>query len=499
MEEISYPTGELKLIDCLTKSSDSSFREKPYAALNSKPCFKSENLSNYPDYLVDTGRKRGVWPLEILLEQFEREELVREIDYITDYGNRSQFDPPRTISELQSSKYAYFAGVAAGDGGFNGVDTWSIVDGGKSHEIAASCEFIQVMKSLLTDCFGIEKDSIWVNKREDAIELKLSNKWFGRYIRDFFGLPRSYKKGELSRPEIFKSKRNIASFWRGAFDADGHIEKESYRVSIATATRAFAADCIQDFKDMGIDTSFRSCSGVYHVRVNTNDFGTYCRKIGFAHPRKLKTILSKLEKGSRNYVYDGRSQQIIAGRFYDLFSIKNLRVLGLGEQIRSKRKHNDLYQRELAEKLGVSEDQIWAWENEVNATPLSKLRNLYQSKIQVLSHLEEDEIMFKVGKRGNGKSKINMPVRVDSRVDNIASNIIATKDELRIRNKNGEIVDEIESVFGVEVTQEEDKFYSRKTALVQFFKNFYLYEPKFESKDKEQIKNIRNRLETPIS
>lgn len=479
----------LDLFKVVKSKSDSSFREKPYARLKEEYKVDSSNV-DAETYLIKSCEERGVWPIELLLEQFSEKELISVIDYITDCGDRAKFDPPRKLSELRTEKCAYFAGVAAGDGGFNGPNTWSVVDGGREHELEDSRKFIEKIGRLMQDIFGLRQESIWINKRGNRVELKLTNKWFARYIRHVFGLPKSYKKGKLSRPEIFNSEENIAAFWRGVFDTDGHISKDSYRISLSSATRSFLEECREDLEVQDICVREIRKPRSYLLRLEPDSFDTFCEHVGFSHPRKRKEMTEKLREGSRNYDYRGRDQLYI-GKFYDISQIDNLRVKGLGSEIKKIRARKDLYQRELAEELSVSRTQICTWESDDYAAPLVKLIELFGGKKKTLEIIQKNDVVFKVGVRGNKNSEMNIPLEPESEIDEMASKVICTGDELRIRNKSEKVASDIEEKFGADVERKQYKFCVRNWTLTRFFSKFYRYEPKFRSYNEKEIEAIR--------
>lgn len=480
--------NKLNLVKAVKSSSDNSLKEKPYARLKQGYEIDSSKI-DAEDYLIESCEERGIWPIELLLQQFSEEELIDAIDYITDCGDRSKFDPPRTLSELRTERCAYFAGVAAGDGGFNGPKTWSVVDGGKEHELEDSRRFIRNISQLIQNIFGLQEKSIWINEKENRIELKLTNKWFARYIRSYFDLPKSYKKGKLSRPEVFESEDNIAAFWRGVFDTDGCIPKDSNRISLSSGTRSFLEECREDLEAQHISIREIRKPGSYLLRLEPYSFGKFCESIGFSHPRKRKEMLKKLRKGSRTYIYKGRDKRH-TGEFYDLTQIDDLRVKGLGSEIRKFRKGKGLYQRELAEKLDVSRTQIYTWEKDDYATPLLKLVDLFGGKKETFEVIREKDVVYKVGARGNKNSEMKLPLEPDPKIDKIASRVISTADELRVRKKSEKIASDIEKRFGAEIERKQNKFCVRNWTLARFFSKFYRYEPKFRSFNEKEIEAI---------
>jgi transcriptional regulator with XRE-family HTH domain len=370
-----------------------------------------------------------------------------------------------------------------------------VVDGGKPEELEDSRKFIEKLSELVQKLFGLPESTCCIIERGNKIELKIANKWFCRYIRHCFNLPKSYKKGELSRPEIFDSGDLSNAYWRGVFDTDGHMAKRSYRTSMATATEDFADECINDLEDKGISTRKRSDLGAHHVRIPGTHFENFSRQIGFSHPRKRREMLSKLKQGSRNYKYEGRNERAIQGPRFDLTRMPDLRVRGLGEEIKRYREEGNLYQEELANNLDCSKNQIYYWENNEYAAPVDFLFQLYNSKSQFLELLEESELKYKVGIRGTEESLIKIPVKASEEVDKIASNVVVSEDELRVKDKSEEIASAISDLFGTEVKRKEYKFVSSRHTIVRFFSTFYRYEKNFGSRTSKEVEKLRDNLE----
>lgn len=490
----------LDLFSALILDEKSNLKSEPYLVVEEnfesdiRDRINSADISVRKDN-VKGWNSRGYWPATILLEVCGREELIRKMKYITDFRNRSRFDPPRTLEELRDPAYAYFAGLAAGDGGFNGPGTWSIVDGGKPRQLDDSREFINKIARLIAKLFGITERSMVIRRRGNRIELKLSNKWFCRFIRHFFDLPKSYKKGELQKPSIFEREETTCIFWRGIFDTDGHIPEDSYRVSMSSATDKFLEKCSEDLQKQGIKISDMRKSA-RQLRISPESFSQFASKIGFSHPRKKQLLLEKLKRGSRNYLFCGRVESnILKEGYFDITEMEEVRVKGVGCLIKGFREEEDLLQKDLASEMGATKDQIYYWENDIYTVPLDRMKRLFDSEQELLEVLLEEEVKFKVGIRGKEETFVDLPLEVRTDIDRLASECIATGRELRIKNKNVELANEVEKIFGIDIEKRDRKFLTRNSTVVEFFKTFYKYKPKFKKHSAEEIKNLKDRLE----
>ncbi|MBC5792824.1 MAG: hypothetical protein H8Z69_02170 [Nanohaloarchaea archaeon] len=156
------------------------------------------------------------------------------------------------------------------------------------------------------------------------------------------------------------------------------------------------------------------------------------------------------------------------------------------------REERGLYQRQIASNLEISRHQVYTWEEDKYAAPVSKIVELF-GKAETHRLMGENQLRYKVGVRGNENSEIRLPLKPNSRLDGIASNILCTGNELRIRKKNESVASEIENVFKTEIGRNEDRYCSKNWTLVRFFSTFYRYEPKFSKHSKEEIRNLEER------
>lgn len=474
---------------CLISDQDST-RQKPFAKIAIEKENLKEIIASYDiTYSTESNWiEKQIVPLEALLSKDAGlEDLCSQIRYVTDYADSARFKLPENPA---SCELAYVIGLAAGDGGFSNDNLWTLVDGGKDEQLQYSEKFLESVAGMIETIFGVNTG---LRKRENRFELYISNKWFCRFLRNFYGLPRSYKKGKLSKPEIFDGEESMKHFWRGVFDADGSVAKKSNRVSLSSATRSFLEECRSDFNKLGIDVHEIRKPAAYLLRLKPDQMPVFAEQVGFSHPRKRSLLLEKLENGSRSYKYEGKTENYI-GEFYDLTKIDRLRAFDIGKKIREYREEKDLYQKELADKLEVSENQIYYWENDKYAIPISALEKIFDSKKGLLNYLMENENRFKYGKRGNKNSPVILPKRRDQDAEEIAEKCIATSNELRIKSNNQSIARKLEWTFNVQV-KEKNKLVVDNLTVFNFFDTFYNYERKFAAWNDREISRIENKLQ----
>lgn len=475
-----------ELLEFLISDADDSVKKKPFAKI-SETSKEFENLiSEYPTNTKTKERwkSKNIVPLENALQGWEGD-LDKKVDYVTDYKDSSKFLIPE--NSLNPS-IAYFIGVAAGDGGFNGDKVWTLVDGGKRHQLRYSKKFLESIAVLLQNYFGVNTG---IRKRGNMYEIYVSNKWFCRFLQNYYNLPESYKKGKLFRPESFSTESQISAFWRGVFDADGSVANKSNRISLSSATKSFLEQCKYDLEKQGVMVHEIRKPNAYLLRLKPAQLPIFAEKIGFSHPRKKKLLLEKLEKGSRNYVCLGRIRKVEG--HYPLAEIKELRVLNSGEKLKEFREQKDLYQKELASNLGVSKNQIWSWENDKDATPIIVLAQLFETEKEMCEYLIDSQNKFKYGVRGNGNSAVCLPKKTSTKIDEIAEKCVATAQEVRIKDRDKNMAEKVEKTFDVAV-KDADKLFVRNKAVFNFFSKFYVYEPVFKSWSKERIDAIDSKL-----
>ena len=66
--------NSLNLFKNIKSDSDNSFREKPYAQLKENYKIDSSNI-DAKTHLIKSCEDRGLWPIELLLEQFSEKEI----------------------------------------------------------------------------------------------------------------------------------------------------------------------------------------------------------------------------------------------------------------------------------------------------------------------------------------------------------------------------------------------------------------------------------------
>lgn len=134
----------------------------------------------------------------------------------------------------------------------------------------------------------------------------------------------------------------------------------------------------------------------------------FAKNVGFSHPRKRDYLLKHLAKGASDTTFVGINESRLCNRYFDLASIKNLRVLGLGSAIRKKRIERGITQECLAKKLGIERKNLTRYENSVLAAPIVILQNILGSKHEMYKELDKDGVKMGIG----GHTFIHFPINI---------------------------------------------------------------------------------------
>lgn len=431
-------------------------------------------------------------------------DFTERIEYFDNFQLACNVYLPRKLQELESSKLAYFVGCAAGDGGFCLDDYWMIVDGDKE-DIESSVKHINNVKDIISDIFKLKFTDNIPRVRGNKCDLYVANKWFGRFLNFFFGLPYGKKKGVLQKPKLFGCLNNndklTKLFWRGCFDTDGSCAKKGKSISFSSATRSFLLECKSDLNKLGIKCRDINEKSPRDLRIKPEYFVKFTQEIGFSHPRKLNIALNSLSNGSYFIDYDGIKNENIFNNYFDFRKIKELRVLGLGCLLKEFRAYNTLKQVELAGLIGCTKSQIETWENNQKTTPFEIICNIWQRSNKDIESIfsfiakNSDSIKWKTGIRGDANCFVKLPLFVSKDIINIARNIRLYDEEVRILKAGWDYIPTIKNIFDVRIFKDKSKFYMKSYPVIEFFRTFFNYSPVWTLSE-QQIKDIRNNLET---
>lgn len=226
-------------------------------------------------------------------------ELIQKVNFINNFQSAGNIYIPKKFRELYDEDLAYFVGCSFGDGELNIAEHWQLVDGDPKN-IEATLEFIENLKVIANKLFSLKFTVNNPRLRGNKYEFWIANKNLCRFLNFFFGMPYGEKKNRMTRPKIFDllpNRKNLTKiFWKGMFDTDGCLEKNGYRITLASATDEIVNDCKKDFMEFGINSKIRTIdsTGVKLLNLDRTSFKTFGVEIGFSHPRKLKTYNNKL-------------------------------------------------------------------------------------------------------------------------------------------------------------------------------------------------------------
>ncbi|MFH1240579.1 MAG: LAGLIDADG family homing endonuclease [Candidatus Diapherotrites archaeon] len=497
-----YMTGNLKINNYRNlRKKIFEYRSKEKINTSFITCFKKWKSDNiFPIILLRVISLEHEKDLEILTK------LLNSVEYFTDSRNFSVFNPPRKLNELLTKQQAYFSGAAMGDGGFSNNQYWVIVDGGTDDDLPYSKEYLIKIRNSIKTSYNINFSNKNPRKREQRLELWVSNRWFGRFINFWFGLPFGKKTNRIEKPKIFnlskKALQLYAYFWRGMFDTDGHCSSLGKNISLVSATKKLIDECEKDLHKLNIKTSkikrkikFDS----YLITIRSESYRCFAEKIGFSHPRKLKNMLEMLTvQGSFLKSLGLKKENIVFGKFFDLRLLKNLRIYGVTEIVKKIRTKNGLYQQTLAKKLKVNENHISMWENK-KGIPFSKFCEIWLFDEKSIKQLFEflsgnNDILWSTSGRGALCKRAKLPIGVNEKIDNIAYSVRPYSNELRIKH-NKKMFNDIEKQFQVKVRNIRESVYSVHNKTVQnFFQIFYDYEYYWKALTNKEIKELKNSL-----
>jgi len=228
------------------------------------------------------------------LEKFSQ--YTQEIEYFTDFLNKSRFYCPKTLGELLIPDIIYLTGCSAGDGHINKEEKrWALVEGTSHEKFLIFSKYFISNLAYLIKTFGCKCK---IEEYETKYVLRVNSKLFCRFLNYFFDLPFG-KKEFLTKPSILGLNCNLERyFWRGCFDTDGSVNFRG-SVNLSSNCQSFLNECQNYLRDKGIysELSKRRTELVLSLR----HLKKFCYEVGFSHPRKQNELLRILKKDSKYY------------------------------------------------------------------------------------------------------------------------------------------------------------------------------------------------------
>lgn len=328
-DKINQPlqkTVYVKISEKLTNILDKYFSDKQEIInlLENYSCRRS-NLKK----AIKKWFKNRIFPFVLLriLSKDEKEFLkfLKEIEYFTDFLNKSRFNCPKILNYLLDKKIVYLIGCSVGDGNIDKAGKrWTLVDGhSKKEKVVFSKIFVSNLMVLLKNFIN----QCEIRECETKYVLRVNNKLFCRFLNFFFGLPFGRKKDIiLTKPFILNFNKNDLEkyFWRGCFDTDGGINKQG-AIELCSSDNNLLNECDKYLRFIGMNPKRRRHSSV--IRAQDLKKFTY---IGFSHPRKQKEFLDILKRNSKYTCVKIKNNEKIDRRLsaiYNLIRIdKNYRI-----------------------------------------------------------------------------------------------------------------------------------------------------------------------------
>ncbi|MFH1396820.1 MAG: LAGLIDADG family homing endonuclease [archaeon] len=242
--------------------------------------------------VIEKWFNKNIFPFILLriLSENEKElaEWTQEIEYFTDFLNKSRFKSPLFIEELLNPQLIYLAGCSLGDGHIDkACKRWTLVDGSSDEKrLKDSKKFVEKL-TLLTKNY-VNKTII--KEHTTKFDLRINNKPYCRFLNFFFGLPiGSKKKAKLQVPKIIYFSENDVEkyFWRGCFDTDGSVLGS---VGFSSSDKNMFKECERYLLSKEIKITFFERS----INIPVKYIKRFV-EIGFAHPRKQKELIQRLK------------------------------------------------------------------------------------------------------------------------------------------------------------------------------------------------------------
>lgn len=313
--------------------------EKLFDIINKRISNKKElmkALSYYTDRRtqpitgVNNWFKNKIFPIILLRilskDKKEFSKFIGNIEFFTDFQNKSKFFCPKTLDELLDKKIVYLVGCSVGDGHIdkNGK-RWTLVDGtSHSEKLTFSKKFIHNLAFLLIKYIN----NFEIKEHKTKCVLRINNKIYCRFLNFFFGLPFGKKKDtELQKPLILNLKVNDLEkyFWRGMFDTDGNVNILG-AVSLCSSDHNLLDECKKYLAISQIQSEIKG----YNLMISKEYLKKF-DKIGFSHPRKQKEFLLSLKRDLKLISVEIKNDKIIDNK---LLQIHNLIRIEDGSRIR---------------------------------------------------------------------------------------------------------------------------------------------------------------------
>ncbi|MFC1690725.1 LAGLIDADG family homing endonuclease [Nanoarchaeota archaeon] len=321
----------------------------------------------------------------------ELSDFIKEVEYFTDFLNKSRFYCPKKLDDLLNKKVIYLVGCSVGDGHINKEGKrWTLVDGSsKKERLLHSKEFVSELAYLLRNYL----DTYEIREYPTKYALRINNKLFCKFLNFFFGLPFGKKKNIiLQKPSIlnFDKKDPNKYFWRGCFDTDGSVNNCG-AIDFCSSDKKLLTECKDYLEGNNIQVKETKRS----IFVGMSDLKKFSF-IGFSHPRKQKEYLEILKRGPKFKDIKRRVNSKIDKRLLNIYPLlridNNYRI-----RIHTKTLKNSEFDRE---RLQKAIKDLFGYEFKESKTGL-----LYFKSKRVYDHLNENFIFEPYWKPINTKEK----------------------------------------------------------------------------------------------
>jgi len=338
--------------------------------------------------------------------------------------------------------------------------------------------------------------------------LRLTNKFFSRYLNFFLDVPFGKKK-ILRIPSIinFASKKQKIelkkTFYRGFFDCEGSVIKNSINIQITTTSTKLMYDLHKFLRKIGLNPNIKNYlqqnkrySPLTNVFIPSTDYLKFALNIGFSHPLKKQLLIKGLKKGPTHKDFKGLKSSYSLGDQIPIEKLDGLYIRNAEKIFKNYRLNKGLSQKDLGKKINIRRAKISSWERGINNIPLKILLELAylnkKSKENLIKDLKIVNFNNIYGSYFGGRL-IKIPFKITKELVLFAKFVRPLKNKIYIKRRNNNFKKEIGIFFNTKIETNKCEDYISSLLLRDIFQELFIYDIPWKPLNEEQIKNINRR------